>query len=139
MWVCLLNNWGAIWFLDFHLKIFLPSSVWNSAATLSVYRYWNSLCFKLKRMLSYFYPHVISVLQYDPWRSANSAGCFVNCQNLTITSWKFGYSQSCWTCTMIMHIQSAGIVRTVYSNVFKDILEYSGILMEIQPHFNVLN
>ena len=48
-------------------------------------------------------------------------------------------SKSCRTCNMIMHIQSPGIVRTVYSNVFKDILEYSGILMEIQSLFHVLN
>ena len=40
---------------------------------------------------------------------------------------------------MIMHIQSHGIVRTVYSNVVKDILEYSGILIEIQSHFHALN
>ena len=32
---------------------------------------------------------------------------------------------------MIMHIQSPGIVRTVYSSIFKDILGYSRILMQI--------
>ena len=44
-------------------------------------------------------------------------------------------SESCRTCKIIMHIQSPCIVRTVYSNVFKDTLEYTGILMEIQPYF----
>ena len=33
-----------------------------------------------------------------------------------------------------MHIQSPGIVRTVYSSIFKDIQAYSEILMHIQPH-----
>ena len=32
---------------------------------------------------------------------------------------------------MIMHIQSPGIVRTVYSSIFKDILGYWRILMQI--------
>ena len=40
---------------------------------------------------------------------------------------------------MIMHIQIPSIVKTVYSNIFKDILEYSGILMQIQSHFYALN
>ena len=35
-------------------------------------------------------------------------------------------SKSCWTCKMIMHIQSHGIVRTVCSSIFKDIQRYSG-------------
>ena len=33
-----------------------------------------------------------------------------------------------------MHIQSPGIVRTVYSSIFKDIQAYSEILMHILPH-----
>ena len=35
-------------------------------------------------------------------------------------------SKACWTCKMIMHIQSHGIVRTVCSSIFKDIQRYSG-------------
>ena len=34
--------------------------------------------------------------------------------------------KSCWTCKMIMHIHSHGIVRTVYSNVVKDIWNIQG-------------
>ena len=41
--------------------------------------------------------------------------------------------KSCRTCKMIMYIWSPGIVRTVYSNIFKDIFEYSGILMFSTP------
>ena len=48
-------------------------------------------------------------------------------------------SKSCETCKMIMNIQSTGIVRTVYSNIFKEILGYSGIMMQIQPLFQTLN
>ena len=34
----------------------------------------------------------------------------------------------CLTCKMIAHIQSPGIVRTVYSSIFKDIDAYSATL-----------
>ena len=40
---------------------------------------------------------------------------------------------------MIRHIQSPGIVRTVYSSISKDIQAYSGTLMYIQPHSQVHN
>ena len=38
-------------------------------------------------------------------------------------------SKACRTCKMIMHIQSPGIVRTIYSSIFKDIYAYSEILI----------
>ena len=40
---------------------------------------------------------------------------------------------------MSRHIQSPGIFKTVYSNIFKGIQAYSGILMHIQPHSLVHN
>ena len=40
---------------------------------------------------------------------------------------------------MITNIQSPGIVRTVYSNIFKEILGYSGIMMQIPSLFHTLN
>ena len=43
-------------------------------------------------------------------------------------------SRACQTCNMIMHIQSPGIVGTVYSSTAKDIKPYSGILRYIQSH-----
>ena len=44
-------------------------------------------------------------------------------------------SNTCQTCQMIKHIQSPpGIVRTVFSSIFKNILGYSGILMHIPSH-----
>ena len=36
-------------------------------------------------------------------------------------------SKACRTCKMIMHIQSPGIARTVYSSIFKDIYAFSSI------------
>ena len=48
-------------------------------------------------------------------------------------------SEACGTSKMIWHIQSFGIVRTFYSNIFEDILKYSGILMHIQSHSQVRN
>ena len=48
-------------------------------------------------------------------------------------------SKSCLTYKIIIHIYSLDIVSTVYSNAFKDILEDSRILMEIQPPFRALN
>ena len=47
-------------------------------------------------------------------------------------------SKSCETCKMITNIQSPGIVRTVYSNIFKEILGYSGI-MQVPSLFHTLN
>ena len=38
-----------------------------------------------------------------------------------------------------MHIERPGIVRTVHSNIFKDMQTYSGILMHIQPLSQALN
>ena len=43
-------------------------------------------------------------------------------------------SKACSTCKMIRHIWSPGIVRTIYSNIFKDIYGYLETLMHIQPH-----
>ena len=40
-------------------------------------------------------------------------------------------SKTCQTCKIITHFQNPGIVRTVYSSIFKDIHRYSWILM---PH-----
>ena len=50
-------------------------------------------------------------------------------------------SKACRTCKMMMHIQSPGIVRTIYSSVFKDIKASSEILIliHIQPHSQALN
>ena len=50
-------------------------------------------------------------------------------------------SKVCRTCKMMMHIQSPGIVRTIYSSVFKDIKASSEILIliHIQPHSQALN
>ena len=42
--------------------------------------------------------------------------------------------KACRTCKMIMHVQSPGTVRTVYSSIFKDFQAYLGILMHNQPH-----
>ena len=44
-------------------------------------------------------------------------------------------SKVCWTCKMIMHIQTPGIVRTVHSNIFKDMLAYSGINWKRCPDY----
>ena len=40
---------------------------------------------------------------------------------------------------MIRHIQSSGIVRTVYLSVFQYIEGYLGMLMHIQPHSQARN
>ena len=45
-------------------------------------------------------------------------------------------SKICQTCKMI---QSPGMLKTVYSSIFKDIQTYSGILMHIQPHSQMRN
>ena len=52
-----------------------------------------------------------------------------------------GSSEASRTCTMIIYIQSPGIVKAVYSSssIFKDILIYSGILMHIEPHSHAHN
>ena len=42
-------------------------------------------------------------------------------------------SKTYQTCRMSRHIQNPGIVRTVYSSIWKGIYGYSGILMHIQP------
>ena len=46
-------------------------------------------------------------------------------------------SKACETCKMIRHIQCPGIVKTVYSNIFKDIQGYSvylGIFRDIHAY-----
>ena len=48
-------------------------------------------------------------------------------------------SKVCKTCQMIRHIQSPGMVRTVYSSIFKDIQGYSGVLMHIRPYSQAYN
>ena len=46
------------------------------------------------------------------------------------------YLEPYQTCKMIRHFSSHGIFRIVYSRIFKDIQEYSGIFrIHIQPHF----
>ena len=47
-------------------------------------------------------------------------------------------SEACQTCKMIRHIQRPCIVRKVYSNIFEDLLGYSGILLGIQPHSGII-
>ena len=39
---------------------------------------------------------------------------------------------------MIRHIQSPGIVRMVYSSIFKDLEGYLMILMHLQPHSGII-
>ena len=48
------------------------------------------------------------------------------------------FSKSCQTFKMIRYIQSPGIVRTVYSSIFKDIFGYPEILMHIQPPLGII-
>ena len=48
-------------------------------------------------------------------------------------------SKAYQTYKMSMHIQSPGIVRTVYSSIFKDTQLYSGILTHMQPHSQAHN
>ena len=48
-------------------------------------------------------------------------------------------SKACRTCKTIMYIQSPGIVRTVYTSIFKGTQTCSGILMHIQPHLQAHN
>ena len=48
-------------------------------------------------------------------------------------------SKACRTRKMIRHMQNLGIIRTVYSIIFKGIYEQSGILMHICPHSQVPN
>ena len=47
-------------------------------------------------------------------------------------------SKVCQKCKMIRHLQSPGIVRAVCLNIFKDICEYSGILMHIHPNSGII-
>ena len=47
--------------------------------------------------------------------------------------------KACQTRKMIMHTQSPGIIKTVYSKIFRDIYAYSGILRHIQSHSQVRN
>ena len=50
-------------------------------------------------------------------------------------------SSNCQICKIIRHIQSPGIIRTVYSSIFKDIeiYVYSGILMHFQSHSGIIH
>ena len=48
-------------------------------------------------------------------------------------------SKACRKSKLIKHIQMPGIVRTVYSSIFKDVQGYSGILIHIQPNSLVDN
>ena len=47
-------------------------------------------------------------------------------------------SKTCQICKMISHIQSSGIVTTVYSSIFKDLQVYSEILLHIQQHSDMI-
>ena len=51
--------------------------------------------------------------------------------------------KACWLYEMIMHIQSPGMFRTVYSSLFKDIRSWSATetspaLFEIQKNVQIL-
>ena len=86
-----------------------------------------------KRLLSYMKSRILEfpkvnktiIKQNKVWTQTNDQ--FKRQSAIYTTFWTLAYlepkvsTEACQTCKMIMHIQSPGIIKTVYSNIFRDI------------------